>query len=46
MERFKQPKRYKMLDKAKVRIKKELDLVKFVKRMRSVLSGTIGLLTP
>ena len=45
MQRFKQPKRYKLLEKSHTSIKKELDLVKFVQRMRSLLSGVMGLLT-
>ena len=32
--------------KSTKRIEKELDLVKFVKRMRLLISGTLGLLTP
>ena len=46
IERYKQPKRHKLLQKSENRIKKELDLVKFVKRMRLLISGTMGLLTP
>ena len=38
------PKRYKLIKKSKVRIDQELDLVKFVQRMRSLISGTMGLL--
>ena len=34
------------MQKSKTKINKELDLVSFVKRMRSVISGTIGLLSP
>ena len=46
IQRYRQPKRHKILEKSQLRITKELDLVKFVQRMRTLISGTMGLLTP
>ena len=46
INRFRQPSRHKLLKKSTKRIEKELDLVKFVKRMRLLISGTLGLLSP
>ena len=46
MQRCRQPSRYKLLEKSTKRIQKELDLVQFVKRMRLLISGTLGLLKP
>ena len=34
------------MKKSEKRIGKELDLIKFIQRMRSITSGTLGLLTP
>ena len=45
IHRFRHPSRHKLLEKSTKRIEKELDLVKFVKRMRSIIGGTLGLLT-
>ena len=45
VQRYREPRRYKLLAKSTKRIEKELDLVKFVKRMRSLISGTLGLLS-
>ena len=45
-QRYRTPARAKLLAKATKRIEKELDLVKFMKRMRLLLGGTLGRLTP
>ena len=45
-QRYCTPTRAKLLAKATKRIEKELDLVKFMKRMRLLLGGTLGRLTP
>ena len=46
LQRFREPNRYKLMEKSEKRIGKELDLIKFIQRMRSITSGTLGLLTP
>ena len=46
IHRFRHPSRHKLLEKSTKRIEKELDLVKFVKRIRLLISGTLGLLSP
>ena len=45
IQRCRKPSKHKLLVKSTKRIQKELDLLQFVKRMRLVISGTLGLLT-
>ena len=45
-DKFRQPKRLRILEEAQVLVDKELDLKKYFDRMRFNLSATMGLLTP
>ena len=45
-QKYKSPKRYKLFGKARSRILKELDLVKYIESKRQLLSTSVGLLTP
>ena len=40
------PKRLRILEEAQIRVDKELDLQKYLSRMRFNLNATMGLLTP
>ena len=46
IQRCKAPKRFKLLEKSQEKLKKELDLVKFIQSKRIQISATVGLLTP
>ena len=46
VQKIREPKRYKLLKKSQTRLDKELDLQRFIQRMRLQISATMGLLTP
>ena len=45
-DKCRQPKRLRILEEAQVRVDKELDLQKYLDRMRFILNAIMGLLTP
>ena len=45
INRFRQPKRYKLLRKSQIQVEKELDLQKIIHRLRLLVYTTLGVLT-
>ena len=45
IERFRSPKRHKFLEKSVMKVEQELDLVRFLRKMRFQMTAVTGLLT-
>ena len=45
IERFRNPKRHKLLEKSVIKIDQQLDLIRFLRNMRYQMTAVTGLLT-